>query len=134
MKENTQDNRRILIIDDSEAIHQDLLKVLGVRRGNCVDVDAEETAFFGGTLKSPGMNFEIDSAYQGQEGLEKVRQASQRGLPSSCFALRRDGRWRCSQFRHQGRIFRLHLRRAICTFGLWDIPHYLVAEGEIAAL
>lgn len=80
MKENVQNNR-ILIIDDNEAIHQDLLKVLGSRNGNKVNVNEEETAIFGSASRALERQFEIDSAYQGQEGLEKVRQALQRDMP-----------------------------------------------------
>jgi len=64
---------RILIVDDNEAIHDDLKKVLLPQ-----EVDpafaADEALLFGATVASNAF-FEIDSAFQGQEGLERVLQA-----------------------------------------------------------
>jgi two-component system, NtrC family, sensor kinase len=68
-------HRRILVIDDNKAIHDDFRKIL------CTDnlnetIDAFESEFFGETTQtSISASFEIDSAYQGKEGLEMVEQA-----------------------------------------------------------
>jgi len=74
-KTNSQ-NRRILVIDDNEAIHQDFRKILGAntdRKTSLADMAAE---LFGQTEPvTAAVNFEIDSAFQGQEGLARVRQA-----------------------------------------------------------
>jgi len=78
-----RENNRILIIDDNPAIHQDFRKILGpadVTLSN--ELDAAEASLFGDKADvEPGANFQIDSAFQGQEGLEKVRAASNEGKP-----------------------------------------------------
>ena len=59
------------MIDDNRAIHEDFRKILLTVSKTSDDLDAPEAELFGQTtvdLKPPV--FEIDSAYQGQEGLE----------------------------------------------------------------
>ena len=74
-------NRRILIIDDNLAIHEDFRKILRSQAaGNAFAVLS--AGFFGEQLaEGQGANFELDSAFQGQEGCEMVRQASAAGRP-----------------------------------------------------
>jgi diguanylate cyclase len=77
-------NRRILIIDDNAAIHADFRKVLGAQAEHFAQaaLDVLEADLFGGdAAASPRPNFEIDSAHQGQEGVEKVRHALAEGRP-----------------------------------------------------
>jgi CheY-like chemotaxis protein len=80
---STPVNHRILIIDDNPAIHEDFRKVLnpaGSRLGD--ELDDDEAAIFGEIAKaSSALRFQIDSAFQGQEGLEKVRAAERDGMP-----------------------------------------------------
>ncbi len=74
-------NRRILAIDDNEAIHEDYRAILG-RSVHDINVDEEEAAIFGTAIGSSEQEvFEVDSAFQGQEGMEKVRQALKEGRP-----------------------------------------------------
>lgn len=74
-------NRRILVIDDSLAIHEDFRKILGTSRGNQA-VDQMASRLFGESVAAgEPITFEIDSAYQGQEGLQKVQQAVSEHLP-----------------------------------------------------
>jgi two-component system cell cycle sensor histidine kinase/response regulator CckA len=76
-------NNRILVIDDNPAIHQDFRKVLSpvdsLLHG---ELEKEEAALFG---EKPGnareLTFQVDSAFQGDEGLEKVRAAVAAGEP-----------------------------------------------------
>ncbi len=75
-------NRRILIVDDNEAIHADFRKILcGGEESSSLDSVRE--ALFGDApaLASAALRYEIDSAYQGQEALELVRQADRKGRP-----------------------------------------------------
>jgi PAS domain S-box-containing protein len=72
-------NHRILLIDDIEEIHEDLRKILTPER-NIAELQADEALLFG-TAPTAMVRFEVDSAYQGQEGLEKVRQALLEGRP-----------------------------------------------------
>jgi len=76
---------RLLIIDDNVAIHQDFLKVLGSTPDMAEqEFLAAEAALFGEPVTAfERPNFTIDSAYQGQEGVEKVRQAVAQGRPYS---------------------------------------------------
>jgi len=77
------ENRRILIIDDNPAIHEDFRKILGPANGKLAkELDADETALFGEKVDAARQwSFQIDSAFQGQEGLEKVRRAFANGSP-----------------------------------------------------
>jgi diguanylate cyclase len=71
-----QPNRRILIVDDNRSIHEDFGKILGLSRGGRADLDALEAELFGAAEDEPASEgFELDSAYQGDEALEKVKAA-----------------------------------------------------------
>ncbi|MCA9016226.1 MAG: response regulator, partial [Planctomycetaceae bacterium] len=73
-------NRRILVIDDNEAIHEDFRKVLANRKPNAAS--DSYAAFFGEQAETSNeVSFEVDTASQGREGLEKVRQSIQDNRP-----------------------------------------------------
>src|SRR5256886_14271774 len=76
-------NPRILIIDDTPSIHEDFRKILGPADAKIAEeLDATEASLFGDTTgASRAQNFRIDSAFQGQEGLEKVRAAWAENAP-----------------------------------------------------
>jgi PAS domain S-box-containing protein len=75
-------NRRILVIDDNQAIHQDFRKIFGPGIRSSSRLDSFETALFGGPSQSEERPvFEIDSAFQGQDGLAMVRRAVEEGRP-----------------------------------------------------
>jgi CheY-like chemotaxis protein len=77
-------NNRILIIDDNAAIHRDIRKVLEGQSNQSSGMEETEELLFGEKApKTETTVFEIDSAYQGQEGLEKVRQALEWERPYS---------------------------------------------------
>ncbi len=65
---------RVLIVDDTEAIHEDLKKILAPEEPG-FDLSGDEALLFG-AASSPGVVFEIDSAFQGKEGLDRVLQAT----------------------------------------------------------
>ena len=70
--------QRILVIDDNAAIHGDFRKVLGGDAEDAAQVALAvlEAGLFGEARGSGSRpRFEIDSAYQGQEGVEMVRRA-----------------------------------------------------------
>jgi len=74
-------NRRILVVDDNPAIHEDFRKILGVFQG---DPEVEEMAARLFDESSAGVEaemFEIDSAHQGEEALAEVQRALSRGRP-----------------------------------------------------
>lgn len=77
---------RILIIDDNRSIHDDYRKVL-LRRGSHASLDDLVHRVFGegpDLVEDTGPRYEIESAYQGREGVEMARQARECGQP---FAL-----------------------------------------------
>ncbi|WP_137885998.1 EAL domain-containing protein [Pseudomonas sp. 2FE] len=73
-------NRRILVIDDTPAIHQDFQKILGADLDGDAALASSEAALFG-DAPTVCQAFELDSAYQGQEGLAMVRSAQAENRP-----------------------------------------------------
>ncbi len=79
---NVEKNRRILVIDDNEAIHRDFRKILATDDGRANSAKKAFWALFGSNYASTDEeSFEVDSAYQGQKGLEMIRRANQKGRP-----------------------------------------------------
>src|SRR5882762_6295454 len=84
---SAQKNNRVLVIDDNPAIHEDFRKILGGKGKETSGLDQTEAVFFDEESSAAGAagaaeeHFEIDSAYQGKEGLEKVEQALKEGRP-----------------------------------------------------
>ena len=75
-------NRRVLIVDDNRSIHGDFRKILSSDPEADSAIDAAEAALFGGPNPlSPATRFQVDSAYQGQEGIDFVQQARADGRP-----------------------------------------------------
>ncbi len=75
-------NQRILIIDDNASIHEDVRKILGAPAQEDASLDSEAAELFGVEADSlTSVDFEIDSAFQGQEGLAKVQHALDEGRP-----------------------------------------------------
>ncbi len=79
---NPDKNHRILVIDDNRAIHEDFLKVLVKTTSLNTDFDEATANLFGDTpSQSKGPVFQIDSAFQGQEGLEMIEKSLQEEHP-----------------------------------------------------
>jgi two-component system, NtrC family, sensor kinase len=74
-------NRRVLLIDDMPTIHQDFRKILAPLTPQHEELDAVEAALFGDEAVAAADVFDLDSAYQGQEGLAKLQNALETGLP-----------------------------------------------------
>ncbi len=72
-------NSRILVVDDNRAIHADFRKILCPVNGT--ELESMEAALFEGPAASLKPAYEIDSAYQGQEGLALVEKAQEEGRP-----------------------------------------------------
>ena len=73
-------NHRILVIDDNTAIHDDLRKILLGEEKAHENLQDDEELLFGAEPVSI-TKFEIDSAYQGQEGLAKLEESLAQGRP-----------------------------------------------------
>ena len=79
--EDKNRNRRILIIDDNEAIQKDFQTILGQADTNTSTLDKAKNDIFEKEADTIQQYFEVDSAFQGQEGLEKIMQAEKEGRP-----------------------------------------------------
>ncbi|HEX6960859.1 MAG TPA: GGDEF domain-containing response regulator, partial [Lacipirellula sp.] len=79
---NNRDNRRILIVDDTRAIHDDFRKILCGEETND-ELEGLSQALFGDEPSTTvtRTRFELESAYQGQEGLQKLIAAKEAGRP-----------------------------------------------------
>ena len=75
-------NRRILIVDDNEAIHDDFRVILAKKMTDTSALDQAEAAILGTTFNRITQEFfDVESAFQGQEGLQKIQQAIKDGRP-----------------------------------------------------
>jgi diguanylate cyclase (GGDEF)-like protein/PAS domain S-box-containing protein len=68
---NPSENRRILLVDDTPAIHEDYRKILASDAA-ASDLDEAEISLFGEPAHTAAIRFELDSAYQGAEASDKV--------------------------------------------------------------
>jgi PAS domain S-box-containing protein len=75
-------NRRILVIDDNPSIHADFRKILcGLGESNAALENARAFLFGDVAQMADRTVFEIDSAFQGEEGLRMVRESMAAGRP-----------------------------------------------------
>ncbi len=77
-------NNRILVIDDNQAIHADVRKILCPAVSNtAVALDALEAELLGDSSAPvrPAADFVVESAYQGRDGLALVQKALAEGRP-----------------------------------------------------
>ena len=72
--------RRILIIDDNRTIHSDYRKILTPPESSRA-LAAAEASFFGESTRPKGIHYEVDSAFQGMEGLELVSRSIENNRP-----------------------------------------------------
>ena len=75
-------HRRVLIVDDNQAIHADVRKLFAPAGASSAEVDALENELFGASKPSP-VSFQFDSALQGDRGLALVETALAEGRPYS---------------------------------------------------
>jgi len=75
-------NRRILIVDDTQNIHDDFRTILAPDNQALTDIHEEEAAIFGDTNLSPTREtFELDGAFQGEEAVTMARTALEEDRP-----------------------------------------------------
>ena len=75
-------NRRVLVIDDNPSIHDDFVKILGPEQGaEAALLDAERALLGEAVATSKRQCFEVDTALQGQQGVEQARRALEAGHP-----------------------------------------------------
>lgn len=84
---DTSLNRRILLVDDNTSIHEDFRKILSASSSTTKnELQDAKQAFFGSpeTIDTPTVTpepFVTESAYQGEEALEMVKQALAKNEP-----------------------------------------------------
>lgn len=78
-------NRRILLVDDTKSIHEDFRKILAPGGPKASALASARAAFFGSAEPTQGErpDYELTSAFQGQEALERVKEAVAAGQPFS---------------------------------------------------
>jgi PAS domain S-box-containing protein len=75
-------NRRILVIDDNRGIHDSFRAILHHADSDKSAPDETEAGLFGEvTSARRAVGFTMESAYQGEEGIELLRSALDKGLP-----------------------------------------------------
>src|SRR5664280_245092 len=76
MNINPQKSRRILLIDDNQAIHEDFRKILIKPAAPANGLVEAEAALFGETAPQMDLpEFQIDSGFQGKEGLDLIEKS-----------------------------------------------------------
>jgi len=80
-------SRRILVIDDNRDIHQDFQKIFRVLREESAGFDELELSLFGSEPSQPPernaplLGVQLESAYQGEEGVQMAFLAAESGNP-----------------------------------------------------
>ena len=74
-----QGPRRILVVDDMPAIHDDFRKILADRPATALQ--GLEASLFGDAPAAAAPSFDVDSAYPGPEALDMVEAARDDGRP-----------------------------------------------------
>src|SRR6266480_4085216 len=70
MASNPLPTRRVLVVDDNRAIHEDFVKILSGKAGASSELLAAERLLLGEALAAtPRPTFQIDTALQGEEGV-----------------------------------------------------------------
>ena len=79
----SSESRRILVIDDNEKIHNDIKDILSQNTSSSSGMNEAKTALFGDIKKEDVKipEYIIDSAFQGQDGLELVKKAISENNP-----------------------------------------------------
>lgn len=110
-------NRRILIIDDNEAIHTDVRSVLETK-ATVQEIEELSASLFGTEEgRHDVMKYEIDSAYQGQDGYELVKKALAENRPYALafVDMRMPPGWDGIQTIQEIKKIDAHVQVAICT-------------------
>src|SRR5258707_1263864 len=86
MRPNRVAHRRVLVIDDNPAIHEDVRKILAPPAADAKELAESEAILFGDSADAaattiPEVEFHIDSAFQGGDGIALVGRARKEHQP-----------------------------------------------------
>src|SRR5438477_10830673 len=83
MASNPLPTRRVLVVDDNRAIHDDFRKILGGNAGGgSSELLAAERLLLGeAPAVTPRPTFRVDTALQGEEGVARVQEALEEEQP-----------------------------------------------------
>jgi EAL domain-containing protein (putative c-di-GMP-specific phosphodiesterase class I)/DNA-binding NarL/FixJ family response regulator len=78
--------RRVLVIDDNPAIHEDVRKILAPQPAEIGELAASEALLFGDrgeadAVTAPDLEYQIDSAFQGEDGVALAERARREHRP-----------------------------------------------------
>jgi CheY-like chemotaxis protein len=76
------ESSRILIVDDTPSIHEDFRKILALPEEMTEDLDKMADSLFGRSEQDAvykAINYELNSAFQGEEALEMIEKAEAEG-------------------------------------------------------
>jgi diguanylate cyclase (GGDEF)-like protein len=110
-------NRRILIVDDMASIHDDVRAILTYSTSNDILSNLEHAVLGTSSSQSAAISYEIDSAYQGQDGLKLVESAVEEHRPYALAIVdvRMPPGWDGIQTIEHLRVIDSHLQIAICS-------------------
>lgn len=75
-------NRRVLVVDDNPSIHEDFRKILARNVPPEGGLDRVESLIFEAPAQAAVLQgFDVESAYQGEEGLAKIQHSLDQGQP-----------------------------------------------------
>jgi len=75
-------HNRVLIVDDTPSIHEDFRKILMATDSSTGDLDEMADSLFGASEQDPvykEINYELESAFQGEEALKMIEKAEDEG-------------------------------------------------------
>ncbi|HZI08390.1 MAG TPA: ATP-binding protein [Archangium sp.] len=81
MNDSSTNAPRVLVIDDTPSIHQDFHRLLSGGEEGASLAELRSTLFGKQPPRPRGYRFEVDSAFQGEEGLRRVGAARKEGRP-----------------------------------------------------
>src|ERR1700753_2473089 len=73
-------NRRVLLVDDTPAIHEDYRKILSPADASAI-LELDESILFGKAAAVAPTGFEVESVFQGEQAIAKVRASLEDGSP-----------------------------------------------------
>lgn len=134
-------NQRILVIDDNPSIHDDFRRILSESECETHSLQEVEALLFGHeATRGRPIGFEVDSAMQGEEGLERIARAFAEGRPYAVafVDVRMPPGWDGVETIERARLADPELQFVICSaysdYSVQDIIHRLGVSDRLLLL